>query len=62
MPAGQAKDMLMAKLSSWQDQCNDATNMPESIMTMIEGLRTPVSITPMPSPALSQRSLVRWEG
>ncbi|KAG7243584.1 hypothetical protein INR49_011141 [Caranx melampygus] len=52
-----AKDMLMAKLSSWQDQCNDATNMPESVMTMIEGLRTPVSITPMPSPALSQRSL-----
>lgn len=62
MPAGQAKDMLMAKLSSWQDQCNDATNMPESVMAMIEGLRAPVSITPMPSPALSQRSLVRWEG
>ncbi|XP_051243243.1 brain-specific angiogenesis inhibitor 1-associated protein 2-like protein 1b [Dicentrarchus labrax] len=49
-----ARDILTAKLSSWQDQCNDATDMPESILTMIEGLRTPVSITPLPSPSLSQ--------
>lgn len=62
MPAGQARDILTAKLSSWQDQCNDATNMPESILSMIEGLRTPVSITPLPSPSPSHRSVVRWEG
>ncbi|XP_029997984.1 brain-specific angiogenesis inhibitor 1-associated protein 2-like protein 1 [Sphaeramia orbicularis] len=52
-----ARDILSAKLSSWQDQCNDATNMPESILTMIEGLRTPVSITPMPSPSPSRHSV-----
>uniref|UniRef100_A0A665W0V6 BAR/IMD domain-containing adapter protein 2-like 1 n=1 Tax=Echeneis naucrates TaxID=173247 RepID=A0A665W0V6_ECHNA len=52
-----ARDMLTEKLSSWQDQCNDATNMPESILAMIEGLQRPVSITPMPSPSPSQRSL-----
>ncbi|XP_070778944.1 BAR/IMD domain-containing adapter protein 2-like 1 [Enoplosus armatus] len=52
-----ARDMLTAKLSSWQDQCNDATDMPESVLTMIEGLRTPVSITPLPSPSPSRHSV-----
>ncbi|XP_044037921.1 brain-specific angiogenesis inhibitor 1-associated protein 2-like protein 1b isoform X2 [Siniperca chuatsi] len=52
-----AKDMLTAKLSSWQDQCIDATDMPESVLTMIEGLRTPVSITPLPSPSPSRHSM-----
>ncbi|XP_040917935.1 brain-specific angiogenesis inhibitor 1-associated protein 2-like protein 1b [Toxotes jaculatrix] len=52
-----ARDMLTAKLSSWQDQCNDATVMPESILSMIEGLRTSVSITPLPSPSPSHRSV-----
>lgn len=52
-----AKDILTAKLSSWQDQCNDATDMPESVLTMIEGLRTPVSITPLPSPSPSRHSV-----
>nr|XP_020472052.1 brain-specific angiogenesis inhibitor 1-associated protein 2-like protein 1 [Monopterus albus] len=52
-----ARDILTAKLSNWQDQCNDATNIPESMLSMIEGLRVPVSITPMPSPSPSQRSL-----
>ncbi|XP_057716753.1 brain-specific angiogenesis inhibitor 1-associated protein 2-like protein 1b isoform X1 [Corythoichthys intestinalis] len=52
-----ARDILTAKLSSWQDQCNDATDMPESVVTMIEGLRTPVSITPLPSPTPSRHSL-----
>uniref|UniRef100_A0A667YJ85 BAR/IMD domain-containing adapter protein 2-like 1 n=1 Tax=Myripristis murdjan TaxID=586833 RepID=A0A667YJ85_9TELE len=52
-----ARDMLTAKLPSWQDQCNDATNMPESILSMIEGLRTPVSITPLPSPSPSRHSM-----
>lgn len=58
LPAGQARDMLAAKLSSWQDQCNDATDVPESVLTMIDGLRAPVSITPMPSPSPSHRSVV----
>ncbi|XP_067472376.1 brain-specific angiogenesis inhibitor 1-associated protein 2-like protein 1b [Thunnus thynnus] len=52
-----ARDMLTEKLSSWQDQCNDATDMPESILSMIEGLRTPVSITPLPSPSPSRHSV-----
>ncbi|CAK6964821.1 brain-specific angiogenesis inhibitor 1-associated protein 2-like protein 1 [Scomber scombrus] len=52
-----ARDMLTEKLSSWQDQCSDASNMPETILSMIEGLRTPVSITPLPSPSPSRHSV-----
>ncbi|XP_058510432.1 brain-specific angiogenesis inhibitor 1-associated protein 2-like protein 1 isoform X1 [Solea solea] len=52
-----ARDILTEKISTWQDQCNDATNMPESVLSMIEGLRTQVPITPLPSPSPSQRSL-----
>ncbi|XP_049600883.1 brain-specific angiogenesis inhibitor 1-associated protein 2-like protein 1b [Syngnathus scovelli] len=52
-----AREILMSKLSSWQDQCNDATDMPESVTSMIEGLRTPISITPLPSPTPSRHSL-----
>ncbi|KAK7940303.1 hypothetical protein WMY93_003629 [Mugilogobius chulae] len=52
-----AKDILKAKIGTWQDQCNDATDMPESVLTMIETLRMPVSITPMPSPSPSRHSV-----
>ncbi|XP_068434838.1 brain-specific angiogenesis inhibitor 1-associated protein 2-like protein 1b [Clinocottus analis] len=52
-----ARDLLTAKLNSWQDQCNDASDMPDTITTMIEGLRTPVSITPLPSPSPSRHSM-----
>ncbi|KAM9394509.1 brain-specific angiogenesis inhibitor 1-associated protein 2-like protein 1b isoform 2-T2 [Pholidichthys leucotaenia] len=52
-----ARDILTEKLSSWQDQCSDATNMPDSVLSMIEGLRTPVSITPLPSPSPSRHSV-----
>ncbi|XP_075994932.1 brain-specific angiogenesis inhibitor 1-associated protein 2-like protein 1b [Genypterus blacodes] len=52
-----ARDMLTAKLPSWQDQCNDATDMPESILSMIDGLRVPIPITPLPSPSPSRHSV-----
>ncbi|KAF6717347.1 Brain-specific angiogenesis inhibitor 1-associated protein 2-like protein 1 [Oryzias melastigma] len=52
-----ARDILSEKLSSWQDQCKDATDIPESVLAMIEGLRVPVSITPMPSPSPSRHSV-----
>uniref|UniRef100_A0A3Q3NM41 BAR/IMD domain-containing adapter protein 2-like 1 n=1 Tax=Labrus bergylta TaxID=56723 RepID=A0A3Q3NM41_9LABR len=55
-----ARDILTSKLSSWQDQCNDATDMPDSILSMIEGLRAPITITPLPSPSPSRHSVVRW--
>lgn len=55
----QARDILTSKLSSWQDQCNDATDMPENVLTMIEGLRVPIPITPLPSPSPSRHSVVR---
>ncbi|CAI5675270.1 unnamed protein product [Oreochromis niloticus] len=51
-----ARDILSEKLSTWQDQCKDATNMPESVLSMIEGLRKPVPIT-MPSPSPSRHSV-----
>ncbi|XP_034045480.1 brain-specific angiogenesis inhibitor 1-associated protein 2-like protein 1b isoform X2 [Thalassophryne amazonica] len=52
-----ARGILMANLSSWQDHCNDATDMPESVLSMIEGLRVPISITPLPSPTPSRHSV-----
>ncbi|XP_036446159.1 brain-specific angiogenesis inhibitor 1-associated protein 2-like protein 1b [Colossoma macropomum] len=51
-----AKDLLTEKIPSWQDKCTDITNVPESVMAMIEGLRTPVSITPQASPATKRHS------
>ncbi|XP_015250298.1 PREDICTED: brain-specific angiogenesis inhibitor 1-associated protein 2-like protein 1 [Cyprinodon variegatus] len=53
-----ARDILTTKLSSWQDQCNDATNMPDSVLSMIDELRKPVTITPMPSPTPSRHSMI----
>ncbi|XP_037648338.1 brain-specific angiogenesis inhibitor 1-associated protein 2-like protein 1b isoform X2 [Sebastes umbrosus] len=52
-----ARDMLTAKLNSWQDQCNDASDMPDGVLSMIEGLRTAVPITPLPSPSPSRHSM-----
>lgn len=52
-----ARDILTSKLSSWQDHCNDATDMPENVLTMIEGLRVPIPITPAPSPSPSRHSV-----
>ncbi|KAJ8413690.1 hypothetical protein AAFF_G00081970 [Aldrovandia affinis] len=49
-----AKEMLAVKVPSWQDKCCDATKVPDTVMSMIEGLRTPVSITPQPSPLMDR--------
>ncbi|XP_026853764.2 brain-specific angiogenesis inhibitor 1-associated protein 2-like protein 1b [Electrophorus electricus] len=51
-----AKDLLTEKLSSWHDKCSDINNVPESVMSMIEGLNTPISITPQASPAMKHHS------
>ncbi|KAL7857162.1 hypothetical protein SRHO_G00160610 [Serrasalmus rhombeus] len=40
-----AKEMLSLKLPSWQDKCSDATKVPDTVMSLIEGLTTPVSMT-----------------
>ncbi|KAK6328291.1 hypothetical protein J4Q44_G00002690 [Coregonus suidteri] len=45
-----AKELLAVKLPSWQDTCKDATKVPDTVLTMLEGLRTPVSGTPEASP------------
>uniref|UniRef100_A0A8C2JKB3 BAR/IMD domain-containing adapter protein 2-like 1 n=1 Tax=Cyprinus carpio TaxID=7962 RepID=A0A8C2JKB3_CYPCA len=49
-----ARELLTENLTSWQDKCSDATDVPESVMSMIEGLRTPVSSTPQASPSLQR--------
>uniref|UniRef100_A0A672QLS7 Brain-specific angiogenesis inhibitor 1-associated protein 2-like protein 1 n=1 Tax=Sinocyclocheilus grahami TaxID=75366 RepID=A0A672QLS7_SINGR len=36
-----ARELLTENLTSWQDKCSDASNVPESVISMIEGLRTP---------------------
>lgn len=50
-----AKEMLSGKLLTWQEKCSDATDVPDSILTMIEGMRNSVPITP-PSPSPSRHS------
>lgn len=49
-----AKDILTEKLPNWQEKCSDATKVPDTVMTMIEGLRTPVSMTPEASPLMER--------
>uniref|UniRef100_A0A671MW06 BAR/IMD domain-containing adapter protein 2-like 1 n=1 Tax=Sinocyclocheilus anshuiensis TaxID=1608454 RepID=A0A671MW06_9TELE len=46
------KEMLTVKLPSWQDKCTDATRVPDTVISMIEGLRTPMSVIPESSPTL----------
>ena len=50
--------MLEEKLPVWQDKCSDATKVPDTVMTMIEGLRTPVSMTPDASPLMERLARV----
>uniref|UniRef100_A0AAR2M4M3 BAR/IMD domain-containing adapter protein 2-like 1 n=1 Tax=Pygocentrus nattereri TaxID=42514 RepID=A0AAR2M4M3_PYGNA len=40
-----AKEMMSLKLPSWQDKCSDATKVPDTVMSLIEGMTTPVSMT-----------------
>ncbi|XP_051987190.1 brain-specific angiogenesis inhibitor 1-associated protein 2-like protein 1 [Xyrauchen texanus] len=56
-----ARELLMENVTNWQDKCSDATNVPESVMSMIEGLRTPVSITPQASPAPKRHNMTSSE-
>ncbi|KAL7869031.1 hypothetical protein AOLI_G00130190 [Acnodon oligacanthus] len=49
-----AKEMLSLKLPSWQDKCSDATKVPDTVMSMIEGLTTPVSMTSNSSPLVER--------
>ncbi|XP_060757720.1 brain-specific angiogenesis inhibitor 1-associated protein 2-like protein 1b [Neoarius graeffei] len=51
-----AKDILTDQIPNWQDKCTDLTNVPNSVMSLIEGLRTPVSVTPQASPAVTRHS------
>ncbi|KAI5619244.1 BAI1-associated protein 2-like 1b [Silurus asotus] len=51
-----AKDILTDQIPNWQDKCSDITNVPDSVLSMIEGLRTPVSITPQASPAIKRHN------
>lgn len=56
-----ARELLSDNLIGWQEKCSDATNVPDSVLSMIEGLRTPVSNTPQPSPSLQRRSRANSE-
>ncbi len=54
----QAKEMLAVKLPSWQEKCSDITKVPETVMTMIEGLST----TPEQSPLVERYNRVSIAG
>ncbi|XP_044034695.1 brain-specific angiogenesis inhibitor 1-associated protein 2-like protein 1a isoform X3 [Siniperca chuatsi] len=45
-----AKEMLAVNLPSWQEKCSDITKVPDTVMTMIEGLYT----TPEQSPLVER--------
>ncbi|XP_056628124.1 brain-specific angiogenesis inhibitor 1-associated protein 2-like protein 1a isoform X2 [Triplophysa dalaica] len=45
-----AKELLTVKLPSWQDKCTDATQVPDTVNTMIDSLQTPLSVIPETSP------------
>ncbi|XP_057214660.1 brain-specific angiogenesis inhibitor 1-associated protein 2-like protein 1a isoform X2 [Triplophysa rosa] len=51
-----AKEMLTVKLPSWQDKCTDATQVPDTVNTMIESLQTPLSVIPETSPMAARSS------
>uniref|UniRef100_H3AV64 BAR/IMD domain containing adaptor protein 2 like 1 n=1 Tax=Latimeria chalumnae TaxID=7897 RepID=H3AV64_LATCH len=57
-----AKEWLNLKLPRWQETCGDATKVPDTVLTMIEGVKTPgstpVSGTPQPSPMMERNSKV----
>ncbi|XP_051529769.1 brain-specific angiogenesis inhibitor 1-associated protein 2-like protein 1a isoform X2 [Myxocyprinus asiaticus] len=44
-----AKEILTVKLPSWQDKCTDATKVPDTVISMIEGLKTPMTVIPKSS-------------
>lgn len=48
----QAKEILSLKVLSWQNKCSDALQVPDTIVSMIEGMRTPISNTPRSSPLM----------
>ncbi|KAI3365576.1 hypothetical protein L3Q82_010660, partial [Scortum barcoo] len=45
-----AKEMLSNKLPTWQEKCSDITKVPDTVMSMIEGLST----TPEQSPLVER--------
>lgn len=55
-----AREMLSLKLPSWQEKCCDITEVPDTVMNMIEGL----SVTPEQSPAIGYCNgvSVTWSG
>ncbi|KAJ8253913.1 hypothetical protein COCON_G00205250 [Conger conger] len=44
------KELLMSKVPAWQDKYCDTTEVPDTVATMIEGLK---AATPQPSPSLT---------
>uniref|UniRef100_A0A7N9AXB2 BAR/IMD domain-containing adapter protein 2-like 1 n=1 Tax=Mastacembelus armatus TaxID=205130 RepID=A0A7N9AXB2_9TELE len=42
-----AKETLAMKLHSWQEKCNDISNVPDTAVTMIEGLSTSPDQSPL---------------
>ncbi|KAF4085209.1 hypothetical protein AMELA_G00114430 [Ameiurus melas] len=47
-----AKELLSLKVLSWQNKCSDALQVPDTIVSMIEGMRPPISNTPRSSPLM----------
>ncbi|XP_055031441.1 brain-specific angiogenesis inhibitor 1-associated protein 2-like protein 1a isoform X1 [Misgurnus anguillicaudatus] len=51
-----ANKILTDKLPSWQEKCTDATKVPDTVITMIESLQTPVPRIPESSSMVERRN------
>ncbi|KAM4697522.1 BAR/IMD domain-containing adapter protein 2-like 1 [Rhinophrynus dorsalis] len=58
----QAVDLLTSKLPKWQETCCDVSQVPETVINIIQDLKTPgttpISGTPEPSPLMDKKALM----
>ncbi|MEE6498293.1 hypothetical protein FKM82_003033 [Ascaphus truei] len=55
----QSADLLTSKLPKWQETCSDSTRVPDTVINIIQELRTPG--TPEPSPMMDKKALFGTE-
>ncbi|OCT64190.1 hypothetical protein XELAEV_18045292mg [Xenopus laevis] len=58
----QAVDLITSKLPKWQETCSDISQVPETVVNIMQDLKTPVSTpisgTPEPSPLMDKKALM----
>ncbi|KAE8579472.1 hypothetical protein XENTR_v10024057 [Xenopus tropicalis] len=58
----QAVDLLTSKLPKWQETCSDISQVPDTVVNIVQDLKTPVttpiSASPEPSPLMDKKALM----